>query len=68
MARRQGVRCLKFKYRKSEDWLPVCIDQEMDVDSDEESDQDKDYHLLSILSGPKSLPSRSDQVKELVAP
>ena len=52
MARKQGVKSLKFKYRKDPDWLPVCIDQEGDDLSDDEGQEnygsgddsdDKDY-------------------------
>ena len=43
LARKQGVKSLKFRYRKREDWLPTNIDEEMDQDESSGSDDDSDY-------------------------
>ena len=37
LARRQGVKSLKFRYRKREDWLPRNIDEKMADESEESS-------------------------------
>ena len=36
LARRQGMKLLKFQYRKREEWLPTNIDEEM-AESEEDS-------------------------------
>ena len=63
MALRQGVQSLKLKYRKSEDWLPIFIEQEMQGDLDGESNDDADYVPDSILNN--ILESNSDSDDEL---
>ena len=40
MAKKQGVRSLKFKYPEDLNWLPVCIDQEYDQSSDDDQDDE----------------------------
>ena len=45
LGRRQGVKSLKFRYRKNEDWLPIDIDKLLLPDElvDEEAEMDQPY-------------------------
>ena len=72
MARKQGVKSLKFKYRKDPDWLPICINEEVNEPSEKEEgdegipedDSDDEEYVPELMAPGEGLEDSNDELSD----